>query len=70
MSELISIIVPVYNAENYLDKCLESILNQTYKNLDIILVNDGSTDRSSEICDVYASLDKRISIVFTRSLIF
>ncbi len=70
MSELISIIVPVYNAENYLDKCLESILNQTYKNLEIILVNDGSTDRSSEICDVYASLDKRISIVFARSLIF
>lgn len=49
----ISIIVPVYQAEKYISKCIESIVNQTYKNLEIILVDDGSTDRSGEICDEY-----------------
>lgn len=47
--DLVSIIVPVYQVELYLDKCIESIVNQTYKNLEIILVDDGSTDRCSEI---------------------
>lgn len=47
---LVSVIVPVYNVENYIEKCLESIVNQTYKNLQIILVDDGSTDKSGEIC--------------------
>ena len=47
----ISIIVPVYQAEKYISKCIESIVNQTYKNLEIILIDDGSTDRSGEICD-------------------
>lgn len=49
----ISIIVPVYQAEKYISKCIESIVNQTYKNLEIILIDDGSTDRSGEICDEY-----------------
>ena len=61
--ELISIIVPVYNVEQYLDDCLVSILNQTYKNLEIILIDDGSTDNSGKICDEYAKKDSRI-IVF------
>ena len=60
--ELISIIVPVYNVEKYLKKCIDSIVNQTYKNLEIILVDDGATDRSGEICDELAKLDNRIKV--------
>ena len=55
MKDKISIIVPIYNVENYLDECLQSLINQTYNNLEIILVNDGSTDRSLEICKNYVS---------------
>ena len=50
MTEKITVIVPVYNVENYLNKCLDSLINQTYKNLEIIVINDGSTDNSGEIC--------------------
>lgn len=60
---LISIIVPVYNMENYLDRCMDTILNQTYKNLEIILVDDGSTDKSAQMCDDYARKDSRIKVV-------
>lgn len=58
----VSIVVPVYNAENYLDQCVASIRGQTYQNLEIILVNDGSTDHSLEICRKYAELDERIVV--------
>jgi glycosyltransferase involved in cell wall biosynthesis len=60
MSELISIVVPVYNVEQYLQKCIDSIINQSYINLEIILVDDGSTDRSGSICDDYQNIDERI----------
>jgi len=56
----ISVIVPVYNVENYVSKCLDSIIGQTYKNLEIIVVNDGSTDNSGNICEDYAKRDERI----------
>lgn len=59
---LISIIVPVYNVENYIDKCLQSILNQSYENLEVLLIDDGSVDHSGEICDDYARMDKRIRV--------
>lgn len=62
MKDLVSVIVPVYNAEKYLVKCLESIVNQTYKNLEIILVNDGSKDNSLSICQEYAKRDARITV--------
>lgn len=60
---LLSIIVPVYNVEKYLDQCISSIINQTYKNIEIILVNDGSTDSSGEICKKYAEKDSRIRLL-------
>lgn len=63
MEELISVIIPVYNVEKYLDRCLKSVVNQTYKNLEIILVDDGSTDLSGQICDDYAAKDKRIKVL-------
>ena len=59
----VSIIIPVYNAELFIDKCIESIINQTYKNLEIILINDGSSDRSGEICNNYALSDNRIQVI-------
>lgn len=63
MNGLISVIVPVYNVEKYIRQCLDSIINQTYKNLEIILVDDGSTDNSGQICDEYAVKDNRIKVI-------
>lgn len=63
MEILITVIIPVYNVEKYLNRCLESVIKQTYKNLEIICVNDGSTDKSSDILKEYAKKDKRIKIV-------
>ena len=63
MSDLISVIVPVYNVEDYLDRCINSIINQTYKNLEIILVDDGSTDSSGRKCDDFALKDDRIKVL-------
>lgn len=60
---LVSIIIPVYNAERFLTKCLDSIQNQTYTNLEIILVNDGSTDQSGIICDEYSQKDTRFIVI-------
>lgn len=59
----ISILVPIYNVEDYLKSCIESIVGQSYRNLEIILVDDGSTDRCPEICDDYAKKDKRICVI-------
>ena len=61
--ELISVIIPVYNAEKPLCRCIESVRNQTYKNLEIILINDGSTDESGAICQRYAETDRRIKVI-------
>lgn len=63
MSDKVSIIVPIYNVEKYLPKCIESIINQTYKNLEIILVDDGSPDNCAKICDEYAKKDNRIKVI-------
>lgn len=62
-NDLISIIVPIYNVEKYINKCVDSIINQTYKNLEIILVDDGSPDNCPQICDEYAKKDNRIKII-------
>ena len=61
--DLISVIVPVYNMKNYLERCVNSVLNQTYERLEIILVDDGSTDASPEMCDAYARQDGRVKVV-------
>ncbi len=60
--ELVSVIVPIYKVEEYLRECVDSIINQTYKNLEIILVDDGSPDKCGEICDEYARNDSRITV--------
>ena len=63
MDELISVIIPVYNSENYLLRCITSIQNQTYSNLQIIIINDGSTDKSIDIIKSMADEDSRIEYV-------
>lgn len=65
--DLISIIVPVYNMEQYLDRCVASILHQTYTDLEIILVDDGSSDSSPSMCDEYARQDSRIKVIHKRN---
>lgn len=59
----ISVIIPVYNAEIFLSKCIESVLFQSYQNWELILINDGSTDNSSQICDFYVLKDNRIKVI-------
>lgn len=61
--ELISVIVPVYNVEQYLDRCVRSIVNSDYKNLQIILVNDGSSDGCPKLCDKWGEIDKRVEVI-------
>ena len=63
----ISVIVPVYNAEKFLNQCLESIINQTFKDFELLLIDDGSTDSSGRICDEYAEKDSRIKVVHQRN---
>ena len=64
---LISVIVPIYNAESYLRQCIDSILKQTYEQLDILFVDDGSTDSSGKICDEYRALDPRVRVIHKRN---
>ena len=63
MNNLVSIIIPIYNGEMFLDKCVQSAIDQSYKNIEVILVDDGSTDSSGEMCDNYASKDNRIKVI-------
>lgn len=65
--DLISVIVPVYNVENYLNKCVQSLIDQTHSNLEIILVNDGSSDTSGSLCEYWASKDKRIKVIHQKN---
>lgn len=67
MTSLVTVIIPVYNVEAYVRQCLESVLAQTYKNLEIILVDDGSTDEAGKICDAYGEKDARITIIHKRN---
>lgn len=67
MEELVSVVVPVYNVEKYINKCIDSIINQTYKNLEIFLIDDGSTDNSGRICDECAEKDERINVIHKKN---
>lgn len=67
MNNKISIIIPVYNVENYIERCIDSLISQSYINLEIILVDDGSTDKSGEICDRYAVVDNRIKVIHIKN---
>ena len=67
MTELISVIVPVYNTEKFLIRCVASIQNQSYSNLEIILVDDGSPDHCPEMCDTYAKQDNRIQVIHQKN---
>ena len=67
MNPLISVIVPIYNVEKYLARCVDSIVNQTYKNLEIILVDDGSPDSCPDICDVWKEKDDRIKVIHKKN---
>lgn len=59
----LSIIIPVYNTEKYVSKCIDSILNQSFRDFELIIVNDGSTDSSLDICEVYKEKDYRIKLI-------
>ena len=63
----ISVIIPVYNVEDYLTECVDSVLNQTYKNYEILLIDDGSTDKSSQICDAYSEKNNKINVIHTEN---
>lgn len=63
MERLISVIIPVYNGENWLDRCVDAVINQTYKNLEIVIIDDGSTDTTPEMCERYCKLDSRVKVI-------
>lgn len=67
MGELITVIIPIYNVEKYLDRCMESVVNQTYRNLEIIMIDDGSPDRCPQICDAWARKDQRIRVIHKKN---
>ena len=67
MKPKVSVIVPVYKVEKYLKRCVESIINQTYKNLEILVIDDGSKDSSGDIADKYASVDSRVRVIHKKN---
>lgn len=67
---MISVTIPVYNVKQYLRECLDSVINQTYKDLEIILVDDGSTDGSGQLCDDIEALDSRITVIHKKTEVY
>lgn len=66
-TSLVSIIIPVYNVEKYLDRCMQSVFLQSYKNLEIILIDDGSPDSCPRLCDEYGNIDKRVRVLHKKN---
>ena len=67
-SSKISIIIPVYNVKEYIKEAIESVINQTYKNIEIIIINDGANDGSEKICDEYSKIDSRIKLINQKNM--
>lgn len=67
MSNIVSVIIPVYNVERYVERCIKSVISQDYKDLEIILVDDGSLDKSGDICDYYSNMDSRIKVIHKKN---
>ena len=67
MEPLVSVVIPIYNVEKYLDRCVSSVVNQTYRNLEIILVDDGSPDNCPAMCDAWAERDSRIRVIHKKN---
>lgn len=67
MDKKVSVVIPVYNVEKYLRRCVDSVLNQTYKNLEVVLIDDGSPDGSPQICDEYAASDSRVKVIHKKN---
>lgn len=67
MEDKISVIIPIYNVESYLRECLDSVVNQTYRNLEVILIDDGSLDSCSAICDEYMAMDRRVTVIHKKN---
>ena len=67
MEELVSVVIPVYNVEKYLNRCVESVIRQTHRNLEILLVDDGSPDNCPQMCDEWAEKDPRIKVIHKKS---
>ena len=66
-NELISIIVPIYNVQKYLDRCMKTLLNQTYRNIEIILVDDESPDECTKMCEEYTKIDQRVKVIHKKN---
>ena len=67
MGDLVSVIIPVYKVEQYLERCVRSVTSQTYDNLEILLIDDGSPDRCGEMCDSFAAEDRRIRVIHQKN---
>ena len=70
LNDLISVIIPVYNVEDYLKRCVDSIIVQTYNNIEIILVDDGSMDNCGKMCDEYSLQDKRVIVIHKKNVVY
>lgn len=70
MSQTISVVIPAYNAKSTIERCVKSVLNQSYENLEVIVVNDGSSDSTETICEKMASYDSRLKVITIKTVVY